>query len=148
MAPALVNACRPRHMHLHIFYVFLFPPPPSSFSLFLQVPFLQAPLSCLSHTLSLSLCTGSVQGLLLGHRGFFFSTFGKGGLFRKHYWKATAADSWVIKDLERRGFSCCVFFQAFFVECNGLLALSEKKGIESRAMGQPSGLGPILQVLW
>lgn len=56
--------------------------------------------------------------------------------------KATA-DSWVIKVLERQVFSACIFFQAFLKSVLACL-LYEGLGIESRAVGQPSGPRPLL----
>ncbi len=68
--------------------------------------------------------------------------FRRGGQSRDHHWKATA-DSWVIKVLERQVFSACIFFQAFLKSVPACL-LYEGLGIESRAVGQPSGPRPLL----
>lgn len=125
----LVNACRPRHMHLHIFYVcvlvfvcahfplpvFLFPSPHF---------FPSCIVSCVLDPLGVQ------------------CAFSWGGQSRDHQWKATA-DSWVIKVLERPVFSACIFFQAFLKSVPACL-LYQGLGIESRAVGEPSGLRPLL----
>lgn len=131
----LVNACRPRHMHLHIFYVcvlvfvcacvfFFFPSIPSPVSLFPDSFFPSCIVSCVLDPLGVQ------------------CAFRRGGQSRDHQWKATT-DSWVIKVLERLVFSACIFFQAFLKSVLACL-LYQGLGIESRAVGQPSGPRPLL----
>lgn len=130
----LVNACRPRHIHLHIFYVRVLvfvcarvPPPIYSIACF---PFLLP-----------SFFPSCIVSCVLDPLGVQCA-FRRGGQSRDHQWKATA-DSWVIKVLERLVFSACIFFQAFLKSVQACL-LYQGLGIESRAVGQPSGQRPLL----
>lgn len=132
----LVNACRPRHMHLHFFYVRVLVFVCACVFFFFS-PSIASPVSLFPPLIfPVALCL--VFWILLG----FSVLFRRGGQSRDQHWKATA-DSWVIKVLERQVFSACILFQAFLKSAPACL-LYQGLGIESRAVGQPSGPRPLL----
>lgn len=132
----LVNACRPRHTHLHIFYVrvLVFVCACVFFFFFIYS------IDCFPFT-SPHFTPSCIVSCVLDPLGVQCA-FRRGGQSRDHQWKATA-DSWVIKVLERLVFSACIFFQAFLKSVPACL-LYQGLGIESRAVGQPSGPRPLL----
>ncbi len=133
----LVNACRPRHMHLHFFYVRVL-----VFLCACVFFFLFFPVYCIAcFPFSSPHFSPCIVSCVLDPLGVQCA-FRRGGQSRDHHWKATA-DSWVIKVLERQVFSACIFFQAFLKSVPACL-LYEGLGIESRAVGQPSGPRPLL----